>query len=183
MRSFIEMLPILAFVFYLKNMNPQSLQSWQALFMASGLASSTVIIFYLYRKWVFNRLLLGLNLYLIIGAFAFVFNQTWLYQTYESLQASGMLLSIAITGFVSITLTQRGFIGVLCANSKIVRIFSVYLWICALLAFVLSYCYKDSALLSETIPFFSLFFIQGILKQRPHNQSTMPERRISAVDR
>ena len=174
MLSFIEMIPILIFGVSLKSMDPQTLQNWQTLFLVSGLAASVVIIFYLYRKWVFNRLLLGLNLYLITGALAFILKQAWLYQTYEMLQASGMLLSIVITGSVTMAITQSGFIGIISANSKIIKMFSVYLLICSLLAFVLSYYFRGNALLSETIPFFTLFFMQGILRQQLHKQHTKP---------
>lgn len=166
MISFVEMFPIIVFVAYLKNMDPQSLQNWQALFIASGLAASGVIIFYLYRKWVFNRLLLGLNLYLISGALAFVLKQTWLYQTYETLQASGMLLWIAMTGIVSISTSRRGFIGIDHPDIKSVRIFSFYLLAFSLGSFILSFSFRGDYLLSETLPFVSLFLLQGILKAR-----------------
>lgn len=147
-------------------MNPQSLQSWQALFVASGFAASGVIFIYLYRKWVFNRLLLGLNLYLISGGLALMLKQAWLYHTYEMFQASGMLLWIVITGIFSIILTPRGFIGIHSPDTKTVRMFSVYLLICSLIAFALSYNFRGHALLSEQIPFFFLFMFQGLLRQK-----------------
>ena len=183
MRSIVEGLPILFFVVFLKSTNPQLLQNWQTLFMASGLSAIGVIIFYIHRRWVFNRLLLGVNLYLVIGAVAFILKLTWLYQAYERLQASGMLLWILITGMVSMALTLRGFIGVLCANYKTQIVFSVYLLICTLFAFALSYYFRGNSFLSEKIPFIFLFIAQGLLRRQLYKKRPQPDCRISEVGR
>jgi len=166
MLTILEAIPLSAFLLYIRNIDTEIPQNWEAPFIISGLMVLIVIIFFLYRKILFNRILLGINIYLLCGGMAFITHQWWLNRLYDTLQASGMLLLIIITGILSIFLSSKGFIGANSPDKKNVKRFSVYLLLCSVFAFAISFGFRGSRILSELVPFIGLFFFQSLLKRR-----------------
>lgn len=97
MLTILEVLPLSVFLLYIRNIDTQNLENWEAPFVLTGLLALVVIILFLYRKLLFNRIFLGINVYLLSGGLAFVAHQWWLNRIYNNLQASGMLLWVFIT--------------------------------------------------------------------------------------
>ena len=161
-----EAIPLSVFLFYIRFVDAKNLQNWQSTFIVCGLVSFLIIILFLYRKILFNRILLGINIYLLCGGIAFITNQWWLLEIYDNLQASGMLVWIIIIGIVSISLSSRGFIGVQALDIKSVKKFSLYLLLFSLCAFIISFGFRGNRILSEILPFIALYVIQSLFKNR-----------------
>ncbi len=164
--NILEAIPLSVFLLYIRNIDTANPQSWVAPFITSGSMALIVIIVFLYKKITFNRIFLGINIYLLSGCIAFITHQSWLNRLYGSLQASGMLLLIIITGIVSTAFSPKGFIGINSPDKKSVIRFSAYLLIFSVCAFVISFFFQSSMILSELVPFIGLFFIQSALKSR-----------------
>ena len=166
MIKFLEVIPLSIFLLVRRNINTEISKNWEVLFIASGLAAFIVIILFLSRKIQFNRLFLGINIYLISGGLAFITRQGWLNRIYDDLQASGMLLWIVITEVVSIVLSPAGFIGVNSPDITSIKKYSLLLLLFSICALAISFGFRGSRILSEIAPFISLFLIQSWLKAR-----------------
>ena len=152
MMNILEAIPLSVFLLYIRNIDTAIPQKWVAPFIISGLMALVVIILFLYKKITFNRIFLGINIYLFSGCMAFITNQSWLNSLYSNLQASGMLLLIIITGVVSIAFSSKGFIGINSPDRKSVKKFSVYLLVFSVCVFAISFGFRGSRILSELVP-------------------------------
>jgi hypothetical protein len=91
-----------------------------------------------------------------------VTQQSWLNQLYDNLQASGILAWIIIVGVVSLIFSLAGF----SKNRQLVVVYSVYLLVVAIVAFLLAYWFPTNRILSDTVPFAIPFTAYGLLKAR-----------------
>ena len=161
-----EAIPLSIFLIYFRFVDAKNLQNWRSTFFICGLVSFLIIILFLYKKMLFNRLLLGTNIYFLCGGIAFITHQWWLLEIYNKLQASGVLVWIIIVGIVSTLLSPRGFIGVQSPDIKSVKKFSLYLLFLSLCAFIISFGFQGSRILSEILPFIALYVILSFFKKR-----------------
>ena len=144
-----EAIPLLIFIIYIRLVDAKGLQSWRSTFIICGLVSFLIIILFLYKNMLFNRLFLGTNIYFLCGGMAFITHQWWLVGIYNNLRASGILVWIIIIGIVSISLSPRGFIGAQSHDIESVKKFSLYLLFFSLCAFIISFGFRGSRILSE----------------------------------
>ena len=67
MVNLIQALPLTFFLICIRLINTSDPMQWQIPFMVGGLSGLASIIVYLLRKRTFNRIFLGINLYLTIA--------------------------------------------------------------------------------------------------------------------
>ena len=163
----LEAIPLLIFVVYIKLINTASLENWRSPFVIGGTAALIVILLFFYKKIIFDRMLLGVNLYLISGSLAFITRQLWLAGIYNQLQASGMILWIIATGITAIFLSPKGFIGVDSSDKNSIKKYSIYLLLFSVIAFTVSFRMRGNILFSELVPFTCLFLLQRLFKNLP----------------
>lgn len=159
-----EAIPLSIFVVYTRVIDTAIIENWKYPFLVSGLAGLIVIISVLRRKITFDRILLGVNLYLISGALAFITHKWWISNLYYQLQASGMILWIIATGIVTVFWNSKGFIGVDSADMHSIKKYSGYLLLICVFAFVFSFWLRANILLSGLLTFTCLFLIQKSFK-------------------
>ena len=159
-----EALPLSIFVVYTRFIDTAIIENWKYPFLISALAAIIVIISVLRRKIIFDRILLGVDLYLISGALAFITGQGWLSGIYYQLQASGMFLWIIAAGIAAVSLNSKGFIGVKSSDINSIRKYSGYLLLLCAAAFTFSFATRGNILLSGLLPFTCLFLIQKYFK-------------------
>ena len=172
MTKIFEAIPIMIFIGYLRSIDTQIPENWKIPFVVSGCAAIIVIIFSLYKRNILDRIFLGFNIYFITGGFAFITHQWWLNRFYDHLHASGLLLWVIITGLTTIFVSSYGFIGVKSHDTNAIRKYSYYLLFFSMAAFVLSFIFRSNRLLSELVPFISLFILQGALKEKITESNT-----------
>ena len=161
-----EAIPLPIFVIYIRLIDTAILENWKSPFVVSGLVALIVILSFFYKKIVFNRILLGVNLYLISGGLAFIMHQWWLIGIYNQLQASGMILWIIATGIITIFLSPKGFIGVDSSDRNSIKKYSNYLLFFSVIAFTVSFGLRGNILFSELVPFTCLFLLQRLFKNK-----------------
>ncbi len=171
-----EATPLIIFLGYLRIIDTQIPENWKMPFLVSGCVATFVIIFSLYKKTLLDRILLGFNLYFITGCVSFITHQRWLNRFYDQLHASGLLLWVIITGLATIFISSYGFIGVKSPDTNAVRKYSYYLLFFSVVAFSLSFVCRGDRVLSELVPFISLFVLQGVLKEK------IPKKAITLKD-
>ena len=128
----------------IRDMDRSIAQNWETPFIVSGLVALIPILGGFYRKKIFNRVLLGLNLYLLTGGIALITHQWWLNRLYGRFQGSGMLAWVVLVGLVSMVASSRGFIGVDCPDAKQVKVFSLYLLLVSMGAFLISFGFQGN---------------------------------------
>jgi len=162
----IEAIPLPIFLIYAELIDQSISQDWQGPYFTSSIAVLLTTTFLIWNKILLNRLIIGINVYLIVGSFGLLTEQVWLNQLYGNMGAAGMLAVIIIVGVVSLALSPEGFIGSTSHDRKTVIMFSLYLLVVAQVAFLCSYYFQGNKMYSEYVPFMVLFAVQGILKSK-----------------
>jgi len=166
MNRFLEAIPITIFLAYLRAIDIQVPGNFKSPFIISGMAAVLLILLFLYKKRPFDRLFLGINLYLISGGFAFITHQFWLNSIYDHLHASGVFLWIIAVGVAALLFSSKGFIGVASSKKNSVKTYSIFLLFFSFLAFAVSFFFRLNKLFPEFIPFICLFLLQDYLKNK-----------------
>ena len=172
----IEAIPLPIFLIYAALIDQSYSQNWQGPYTTSSIVALLTTTILMFNKVPLNRLIIGINVYLITGSLGLYTDQVWLNQLYGKMEASGMLAWIIIVGVVSILLNPAGFIGIKSQDRKKVIIFSLYLLLVAQIAFLFSFYFQGNKIYSEYIPFIALFAVQGILKFK-----VMNDKKISRI--
>ncbi|MCP4551858.1 MAG: hypothetical protein GY834_07440 [Bacteroidetes bacterium] len=167
----IEATPLMIFLGYLRIIDTQIPENWKMPFLVSGCAATFIIAFSVYKKTLMDRILLGFNLYFITGGVALITHQWWLNNFYDQLHASGLLLWVIIIGLITAFLSSYGFIGVKSSDAKSIRKYSYYLLFFSIIAFSISFIFREDRVLSELVPFIGLFVLQGVLKEKVSKNS------------
>ena len=162
----LELIPLPIFLVSAAWIDPNIPQDWLGPFVASSLVALVTITILLYNRVLLNRLMLGINLYLIIGSIGLLTEHVWINAVYGNLKASGMLAAIIIVGVISLVMSPAGFIGVTSQDRKAVTHYSLSLLLISALAFSVSLYFQGDKLYSEVIPFLGLFATRKILHTR-----------------
>ena len=155
-----EALPLSIFLVYIRMIDTSVELNWKGPFITSGMAALFAIVFPLCRRIVLSRIFLGINLYLISGAAAFIFHHWWVNTLYGRLEASGMLMWVAVTGIGSILLSKKGFTGVDSSDDRSIKKYSCGLVFIALVTSLVSLGFQGNPVLSQIVPFGTLFLME-----------------------
>jgi len=109
--SYLPSLPILVFMTYARayQMAPHA---WASAFELAGAVSVIVIGLLWYHAISFDRIMLGLNLFLIIGGVGFLADNKTILQWHSSTKGGPLFGCIVLVGLLSMLVTRTGFIGV-----------------------------------------------------------------------
>lgn len=172
MIKIVEAIPLMIFLGYLRIIDTQIPENWKMPFIVSGCAAIIIIIFSFFKKSLLDRIFLGFNLYFITGGLGIVAHQWWLSNFYDHLQASGLLLWVIVVGLATTLFSSNGFIGVKSSDTNVIKTYSFYLLFFSIIAFSLAFVCRENRVLSELVPFISLFVLQGVLKEKiSHNKA------------
>lgn len=163
----LEFLPLIVFLAYGRGIDAKVAGShWKDPFLVGGGLALTSTIILVLKKIDLNRILLGINAFLISGAVAFLLRFWWLLNLYWKLKATAMFAWVIVVGIVAILISPKGFIGIHHSDQRSVRIYSVYLLLVAIAAFGTSYFLSGKILISDVVPFIALFVVKDLLKSR-----------------
>ena len=137
--------------------------NWKFAFIAGGCIAVIESILLSVAKNVFNRFILAVNLFLIVGAVGFLFKIHFILSLYKNLMHSTLFASFLFVGLVTTFFSAYGFIGVKHSNKHIVRSRSIFLLIASLVAFILSMLFRGNMLLAGILPFVGLLLINKLL--------------------
>lgn len=161
----VEFLPLVAFLAAGKALDtPTAGPHWHGPFLLGGGLAVLATVLPLWRRLRLNRLALGINLYLIVGAAAFLLQLGWLLRLYGRWQAAGMLAAVVAVGVVTLLWSPQGFIGVAQADRQAIRTYSLYLLWIAVGAFLCAWAFHARPVLSMALPFTALFMGYKLLR-------------------
>lgn len=104
-----------------------------------------------------DRIMLGLNIFLIVGACGFLFEIPAILDWYSSSKGGPLFTCIAVVGFISMFCTKTGFIGIATKKKEIMNYTSFLLLAATFIALVWSVSAEAYGLLwAVVMPFIVL---------------------------
>jgi hypothetical protein len=160
--SYLPVVPLILFMAYAR-VYGMAHRVWVGAFELGGATALMVIMTLAYHRIPFDRIMLGVNLFLTLGGIAFLFDNETLLRWYESSKGGPLFGCIGVVGLLTTFFTERGFIGVNSGTKEAVRYTSFLLLATTFAALVWSVSADSDGLLwAVIIPF---VILTGVRKQ------------------
>ncbi len=157
---FLQYAPIVFFAGYMR-MEDMTDALWSYAFSFAGFCAIGAILISIHKRITMDRLFLGVNLFLILGACGFLFNLQPLLEWYGDTTGGPFFTCIFVVGLFTTLFTQSGFIGAKNMSRDAIRYGSFLLLAATLIALVWSVKADDQGILWATaMPFIILRIIQ-----------------------
>jgi hypothetical protein len=141
-------------------------QAWVGAFELAAVTAIGVIFILWQQNILFDRIMLGLNIFLIIGAIGFLFNNETILQWYSTSHGGPLFMCIVLVGIVSMIFTKAGFIGVQHKNKDAVRYASFLLLVATFIALVWSVSADaDGLFWAVALPLVILSIVRHLLSE------------------
>jgi hypothetical protein len=162
---YLHSLPIIIFMSYARYYD-MSEQAWVGAFELAAVTAIGVIFILWQQNILFDRIMLGLNIFLIIGAIGFLFNNETILQWYSTSHGGPLFMCIVLVGIVSMIFTKAGFIGVQHKNKDAVRYASFLLLVATFIALVWSVSADaDGLFWAVALPLVILSIVRHLLSE------------------
>ena len=162
----IETAPLPVFVLSASMIDQSITQNWQEPLVLSSITALFTTTLLLANRVPLNWVIMGMNIYFVIGSFALLTRHAWLIQAYTTLEASGLFIGVLLVGTITLLWSPTGFIGISSEDRKSVVLFSLYLLLATLAAFLVSFNFQGNKIFSEYIPFIGLFAARSFLRSK-----------------
>lgn len=160
--AYLQFLPLAAFVFY--GRISSSMDPWSDAFIFAGFCSLFVWLFFEHYNLERDRLLLGMNLFFLLGGYAFLFSCEKLLLWYGDPVGVSFFSCVALVGLLTTLFSQPGFIGVMRKKSQAVQYASFLLFGATVIALIWSVQVAERGWFSAVlIPFVLLFVVRRLL--------------------
>ena len=150
------------------NGKPQA-ADWLNAFIWGGSAAilQLALSILLSRGKPLNRMILGVNWYLIIGGIAVAANQVALLELLNNLKESGIFLCLLIVGICTTVGSKAGFVGAVETSvRRDIRNYSIWLIILTCVAVAASFWFRGQMLVSAAVPLIFLSVAIRLFKRR-----------------
>jgi hypothetical protein len=157
------------------NGSPQP-SDWLNAFLFGGAAAvfQTMLLIFFSHGYPLNRIILGVNLYLIVGGAAVLTGQMALLETFNSLKESGIFLCMLVIGVVTTTASKAGFVGAAgIFKPRDIRYYSIWLLFFVFVAVVASFWFRGQMMISAAIPLIALSVATRFFKVLLKRNSTI----------
>lgn len=157
--SFLQFVPIVGFMWFARML--PNLVFWKSAFTFGGLLAAGAIAISIQQRCIMNRLFLGANTFLLLGAGAFLFNFSTVLKWYASSEGGPFFTCIAAIGLLTTLFTKTGFVGKRGLAKDAVRYGSFLLFAATCVALVWSIQNAAQGIVVAVVaPFIVLTFIQ-----------------------
>ena len=166
--SIIQFVPLSVFLI-LSETGDDNYDPWPRAFMTGGsiAAIGFIVVWNFAQRLRFDRLLIGVNVFLIIGGLITASDNESLISAYRWLREAAMFGWIIVVGLIATLSTKRGFIDVEHNDSKAVQRASWLALICCGIAFGISFYFRGSgSLWAAPAPFIGLVIARRLVQWR-----------------
>jgi hypothetical protein len=139
---------------------------WVGAFKLGAVAASLQLIVVLAQRRPASRLILGANLYLLVGGAAAFAQQWWVLRYFGVLRESGIFLAMLGVGLVTTFVSRAGFIGVATAPPPEVRKASLVMLAATAGAVAIAVAFRGDRTWAAAMPVLALAILQRTLAQR-----------------
>jgi hypothetical protein len=164
--ALIQFLPLSSFASFAFWNGVPSNERWIQAFEFGALAGVIQLIIISFQPNPVNRLILGANLYLIVGGIAAFLQQWWLFKLYGSLQESAIFIFIFAVGLISTFATAAGFLSVHSQARAKVKNYSYCLLAATLIALGCSLLFQGDRAWSAAVPIIVLALLQRFFSHK-----------------
>jgi len=158
--ALIQFLPLSSFASFAFWNGVPTNERWIQAFEFGAIAGVIQLIIVYFQPNPVNRLILGANLYLIVGGLAAFLQQWWLFKLYGSLQETAIFIFILCVGLITTFVTAAGFLPVQTTHKEKVKEYSYYLLVATLIALVCSLLFQGNRTWSVVVPIIVLALLQ-----------------------
>ena len=158
--ALIQFLPLSSFASFAFWNGVPTNERWIQAFEFGALAGVIQLIIIYFQPNPVNRLILGANLYLIVGGVAAFLHQWWLFKLYGSLQESAIFIFILGVGLVATFATAAGFLSVKTSAGHKVKNYSYCLLVATVMALSCSLIFQGDRTWSVIVPIIVLALLQ-----------------------
>ncbi len=154
--SYLHLLPVAVFMFYARayGMNERA---WVGAFELGGVVAALVIALLWHHNVIMDRIMLGLNIFLMLGGAGFLGGIDTILDWYSMSKGGPLFSCIAAIGLITTFCSPRGFVGVLAKKKGAVNYASFLLLAATFIALVWSVSAEDYGLLwAVVLPFITL---------------------------
>jgi hypothetical protein len=117
-----------------------------------------------YRSAPANRLILGANLWLVLGGLAAFTEQWWWLEAYKHVGEASLFVSMLLVGVVSTAFSRAGFVAVV-GHRRGVIVASLGLLAATFAALLVSVHYRGNANLAGVLPVIALSWLNRLLRR------------------
>jgi hypothetical protein len=141
---------------------------WSMAFQIGAVAACLQILIFIVSKKSLNRILLGTNLFLILGGVGFYFRFKPILNIYGTMREATIFCSLLLVGIVSTLFTQRGYIDTdkLLDNKVTIKKSSIFLLAITAVSLVISVLMRGNIWLSGTLPFIFILVAKSLLVKK-----------------
>lgn len=144
-------LPLIVFLQTARQYAAFDTMKWLYAYEISSIVAAAHLMILFFRNGVVNRIVVGIDVYLLFGGFFTFFYQEEILLYLSGLQEAGLLFSIATVGLLSTLFSKRGFLGSDAVNSQSKK-YSLYLLALAFFSALFSYRFIGRTLLAGAFP-------------------------------
>lgn len=164
----LDYIPLLVFFYGSRLLGISTVESsWALPFYLGGVCALLQMIFYRYRGYSFDFIVLGTNLFLIYGALGYLLPGELLVP-YKILKQAAIFLWIGLVGSIATLVVSEGFIQLAHQSRKTVTIASLALLGGVTLAGLVAYLavtYTNFTALGVIVPFIGVIAIRELLRK------------------
>jgi len=158
--------PLSVFALYAFRHGATTNERWIGAFELAAAAALFQLAVLLPRRRPINRLILGVNVYLLAGGAAALGSQWWLLETYGRLRESGIFLAILAVGLVATEATPSGFVGAAGVPRPAARRASLALLAATAAAVGVAVAFRGDRTWAALVPMVGLAVLQRVLRWR-----------------
>lgn len=164
--ALVQFLPLSVFASYAFWRGVPDAGRWVEAFQVGAFAAAVELAVLLPRARPTNRLILGANLYLLVGGVAAFAGQWWVLKAYDVLKESGIFVAMLAVGVVTTVATPAGFVALADADGHDVRRASLWLLAATALALAMSIAFRGDRFWAAAGPVTGLALLQRVLARR-----------------
>jgi non-heme chloroperoxidase len=175
----VQFFPLSVFAAYAFRYGVPTNERWIVAFELAAVVAVIQLAIVLPQRRPANRLILGANLYLLVGGAAAAGRQWWLLEAYGVLGESAIFLFMLAVGGVTTAATRAGFVAVDDASRDEVRRASLWLLGTTVAAVVAAVAFRGHRTWAALVPMIVLALVQRWLRSRLRSRvsSDGPSRR------
>jgi hypothetical protein len=132
-------------------------------FKVAGIVAVVEVTILIFRPAPVDRLILGANLWLIVGGSAALLKQWWVLRIYEEFDAVSMFASMLGVGIVATAFSKAGFVGKLGHRAKVLRA-SLILTGAVAIALLSAIYFRGNVWYAAVLPVIALSWLGRLLR-------------------
>ncbi|MCG6909733.1 MAG: heparan-alpha-glucosaminide N-acetyltransferase domain-containing protein [Deltaproteobacteria bacterium] len=167
--KFLEFVPLILYITFVRAVGGDAAAlPWKISFVTGGIASVVVFTVLMRNKgFILNRIVLGVNLFLISGGIAVALRLDPLLKLYWRFNPAPMFIWIFGVGLAATFLSPSGFTGESLSDRGTVRRHSALLTAATAIALGISLAFRGKAIYADILPFIGLFIVNDRLRAKP----------------